>query len=99
MNWHCIRLSRQEYESGEVDILRGSFRAAYLSRNAPRGMALYGAWSENGETYLVYSTPITERYLLPILHAYSAKQEDPPMGRMGLEYICGDDEGDSVLVC
>ncbi len=99
MNWHCIRLTRQEYESGEVDILRGAFRAAYISRNGPRGMALFGAWSEDGLAYLVYATPITERYLRPILDAYSAKQEDPPQGLQGLAYICGDGEGVSVLVC
>ena len=99
MNWHCIRLSRQEYEAGEVEILRGAFRAAYLSRNGPRGMALYGAWSEDGETYQVYATPATERYLRPILDAYSAKPENPPQGRRGLAYLCGDAEGDAVLVC
>lgn len=99
MNWHCIRLSRQEVEAGEVEILRGAFRAAYLSRNGPRGMALYGGWSEDGEAYLIYATPVTERYLRPILEAYSAKPEDPPPGRPGLALICGDEEGSSVLVC
>jgi len=99
MNWHCIRLNRQEYESGEVEILRGAFRAAYISRNGPRSMALYGGWSEDGQTYLIYATPITERYLRPILDAYSAKPEDPPRGRRGLTFICGDEEGDSVLIC
>ncbi len=99
MNWHCIRLTRQEYESGEVDILRGAFRAAYISRNGPQGMALFGSWSDDGQTYRVYATPITERYLRPILDAYSAKQEEPPQDRHGLSLICGDGEGVSVLVC
>lgn len=99
MNWHCIRLTRQECESGELDILRGAFRAAYLSRNGPRGMALFGLWGDDGETYLVYATPAAEKYFRPVLDAYSAKREDPPQNRRGLDFIYGDAEGDSALVC
>ncbi len=98
MIWHCIRLTRQEYESGEVDIIRGSFRAAYIFRNGPRGMALFGVWSDDGRNYLVYATPATERHFRPILDAYSATQEDPPRNRQQLEYLCGDEDGGNVLV-
>ena len=97
-HWHCIQLTRQEYESGEVEIIRGSFRAAYLSRNGPVGMALFGLWSDDGLQYWVYATPATERYFRPILNAYSAKPEDPPRNRE-LEYLCGDEQGGSVLMC
>ena len=96
--WHCIRLTRQEYESGELDIIRGSFRAAYISRNGPQGMALFGVWSDDGQAYLVSATPATERYFRPILDAYSATQEDPPRNRQRLEYLCGDEDGGNVLV-
>lgn len=99
MNWHCIRLTRQEYEAGEVEILRGAFRAAYLSRNGPRGMALFGEWSEDRLSYSVYTTPMTEKYLRPILDAYSAKLENTPPDQRRLEFICGDEEGVAVLVC
>lgn len=99
MNWHCIRLTRQEYESGELDILRGAFRAAYLSRNGPRGMALLGLWSDDGQVYSVYATPAAEKYFRAVLEAYSAKPEGPPRQRHGLDFICGDEEGNSVLVC
>ena len=99
MVWHCIHLTRQEFESGELDILRGAFRAAYISRNGPQGMALFGLWSDDGQDYLVYATPVTERYFRPVLDAYSATQEEPPRNRQGLEYICGDEDGGDVLVC
>ncbi|MFM8330789.1 MAG: hypothetical protein ACKN9T_03785 [Candidatus Methylumidiphilus sp.] len=95
-NWHCIRLTRQEYAAGELDILRGAFRAAYLSRNGPRGMALYGAWSEDATAYLVYATPPTERYFRAVLDAYSATPESQPLQR--LAFICGDEEGNAVLL-
>lgn len=99
MNWHCIRLSREEYQSGELDVLAGAFHAAYIASNGPAGMALFGLWSDDGESYRVYATPMAERPLRAVLDAYSARQEDPPRGRRGLEFICGDAEGGSVLVC
>jgi hypothetical protein len=99
MAWHCIPLTRQEYETGELEIIRGAFRAAYISRNGPQGMALFGVWGDDGLTYSVYATPASERYFRPILDAYSARQEDPPHNRRRLEYICGDEAGGDVLVC
>jgi hypothetical protein len=99
MNWHCIRLTRQEYQSGELEILRGAFRAAYIARNGPRGMALFGLWSEDALTYRVYATPAAERPLRAILDAYSATPDDPPGDRRRLDFICGDEEGLSTLVC
>jgi hypothetical protein len=98
-HWHCLRLTRQEYEGGEVDIIRGAFRAAYLSRNGPQGMALFGLWSDDGQIYQVYATPVTERYFRPILDAYSAKPEAPPRKLQAMEFLCGDEAGGSVLVC
>lgn len=99
MNWHYIELSREEYQTGELDILKGAFRAAYVARNGPRGMALFGLWSDDGLSYRVYATPAAERHLRPILQAYSAKREDPPRDRRGFGFICGDEEGISSLVC
>ncbi len=99
MNWHCIELSREEVQSGELDVLRGAFRAAFIARNGPRGMALFGAWSEDGLSYRVYASPASERHLRPILDAYSAKPQDPPRNLRGLDFIGGDEEGVSSLVC
>lgn len=97
--WHCIHLTRQEFESGEVEIIRGAFRAAYVSRNGPQGMALFGVWDDAELTYLIYATPVTERYFRPILDAYSAKPIDPPRNRQRLECLCGDAGGSSILLC
>jgi hypothetical protein len=99
MNWHRIQLTRQEYEAGEVEILRGAFRAAYISRNGPRGMALFGRWNDDGTAYWVYATPPSERYLRPILDAYSAQPETTPPNQRELRFICGDEAGVAVLVC
>jgi len=99
MRWHCIKLSREEYQSGEVDILRGAFRAAFIARNGPRGMALFGLWSDDGLWYRIYASPASERYLRPILKAYSARQEDPPRALRQLDFICGDEAGVMGLVC
>lgn len=99
MNWHCIRLTRQEYQSGEMEVLIGAFRAAYVAHNGPRGMALYGLWNGDGLSYRVYATPAAERHLRAILDAYSARREDPPCNRHSLDFICGDEEGVSILVC
>ena len=31
MSWHRITLSRQEYEAGEMAVLSGAFRTAYVA--------------------------------------------------------------------
>lgn len=77
MSWHRITLSRQEYESGELHVLLGAFHAAYVARNGPEGMAMFGCWAD-GDCYFVYITPRSVRHVLPVLDAYSAKQSDMP---------------------
>jgi hypothetical protein len=99
MNWHCIRLSREEYQSGELDVLVGAFHAAYVASNGPAGMALFGLWSDDGQSYHVYATPMAERPLRAVLDAYLAKPEAPPRNPRSLDFICGDEEGGSVLMC
>lgn len=78
MSWHRITLSRQEYESGEMVVLLGSFRAAYVARNGPNGMAMFGCWTDDGTRYLVYTTPRSVKHIAPLLDAYSATQIDAP---------------------
>lgn len=99
MKWRCIRLTREEYLSGELDVLRGAFHSVYVSRNGPRGMALLGAWSEDERHYLVYVSPAAERYFLPILTAYSAEVKESAPRASSLSFLCGDEEGTSILVC
>jgi hypothetical protein len=97
MNWHCIRLTLEDYQAGELDILMGAFRAAYLAHNGPAGMALFGLWSDDGLSYCVYSTPAAERHLRGLLRAYSAKLENPPVRQSRMDFICGDEAGAGVL--
>ncbi|QWF69847.1 hypothetical protein KEF85_10790 [Methylomonas paludis] len=89
MSWHRISLSRQEYLSGELNVLLGAFRAAYIARNGPEGMAMFGCWNEDGTRYLVYTTPKSVRHIIPLLDAYSAHQTEMP-DPAGLTLISGD---------
>lgn len=87
MIWHRITLSRQEYESGEMHVLLGAFHAAYIARNGPEGMAMFGCWADDSSCYLVYITPRSVRHILPILEAYSAKPSPvPEIYRLSLIY-------------
>lgn len=98
LEWYRIRLTREEVESGELEILRGAFRDVYIARNAPRGMALLGTWHEPSNRYLVYCTPTAVRHVRPLLDAYSAVRDEPRHPR-GLTLICGDEASLSVLLC
>jgi hypothetical protein len=51
MLWHRFTLSRQEYESVEIAVLLGIFRAAYVARNGAEGMAMFGCWADGGTSY------------------------------------------------
>jgi hypothetical protein len=75
--WHRITLSRQEYESGELHVLLGAFHAAYIARNGPEGMAMFGRWADE-DRHFVYITPKSVRHILPVLDSYSAKKSDIP---------------------
>lgn len=92
MSWHRITFSRQEYESGEVALLLGVYRAAYIARNGPKGMAMFGCWSDDGACYLVYITPRSVRHIEPLLDAYSANRIDRPDPSC-LSLLFGDESG------
>ncbi|MGZ3766998.1 MAG: hypothetical protein ACXVA2_20215 [Mucilaginibacter sp.] len=89
MSWHCITLSRQAFESGELNILVRVFHAAYVAKGGPEGMAMFGCWADDA-CYFVYFTPKSVRYILPLLDAYSAKQIDAPIPS-GIDLIYGDE--------
>lgn len=92
ISWHRITISRQEYESGEIALLLGVFRSAYVARNGPEGMAMFGCWADDGASYLVYTTPSSVRHIAPLLDAYSAIRTDmPDTSRLSL--IFGDESG------
>ena len=98
LNWYRIRLSRDDMASGELTVLRGAFRDVYIAKNGPRGMALFGAWSRDGDYYSVYVSPASTRYVRPLLEAYSASAEDPRNPR-ALDWLSGDEACLSVLIC
>ncbi len=98
VEWYRIRLTREEVDGGELEILRGAFRDVYIARNAPRGMALLGAWHEASQRYLIYCTPAAVRHVRPLLDAYSAVREAPRYPR-ALDWLCGDEASLSVLLC
>lgn len=77
-NWYRIRLTRDEYESGEVAVIRGTFRRIYIARNGPKGMAMYGAESDDEAAYFVYFTPESLPHVRVLIEAYSAKPHTPP---------------------
>ena len=94
--WYRISLSRHEYESGEIDVLLGVFHAAYVAKNGPAGMAMFGCWSDDGATYLVYTTPNAARFIVPILAAYSGKPIPMPERSM-LSLLYGDETSQSAF--
>lgn len=89
MSWHRITLSRQEFESGELNMLVGAFHAAYVAKGGPEGMAMFGCWADDA-CYFVYFTPKSVRHILPLLDAYSAKQIDAPTPS-SIDLIYGDE--------
>lgn len=98
MNWHCIELSPEDLKGGELELLRGTFYAAFISRNGPAGMALYGCWDVTGNRYQVFASPAAKRYLEAIFKTYSAKPLAPPKPIGEMDFICGDETGLNSLV-
>jgi hypothetical protein len=93
--WHRITLSHQEFESGELHILQGAFHAAYIARNGPEGMSMFGCWVDD-DCYFVYISPRSVRHVLPLLGAYSAKPCDMPE-ISSLALIYGDESSHSYF--
>jgi len=98
MQWYRIRMSRDEYASGELAILLGAFREVFVAKNGPRGMALFGIWSEDEEIYWIYVTPASVRYIRPLLDAYSAEVQTPLNPKI-LDLLSGDEAGRGMLIC
>ncbi|MBP1151739.1 MULTISPECIES: hypothetical protein [unclassified Methylocaldum] len=76
--WYRIRLTRDEYEGGEVAVIRGTFRRIYIARNGPKGMAMYGTESDDETAYFVYFTPESLPHVRVLIKAYSAEPHAPP---------------------
>jgi hypothetical protein len=88
-DWYRIRLTRDEYEGGEVGVIQGAFQHIYIAHNAPRGMAMFGMAADDGGAYFVYFTPSSLPHVRALARAYSAVPHAPPP-RRGLALIFGD---------
>ena len=89
ISWFRIDLSREEFESGEFELVRAAFRGAYIACNGPSGAVLYGGWGEDGQTYRLYFTPPAHRCARGLLKAYSGEACEPPDTRH-LDWLYGD---------
>jgi hypothetical protein len=87
--WYRISLSREQFDSGESEIVRAAFRGAYIACNGPRGAALYGGWGEDRAIYRMYFTPSALRCARALLKAYSGEACEPPDTRR-LDWLYGD---------
>jgi len=94
MVWHHIRLTREEVEEGEVDVIRGVFMQLYFVRNAPSGMALLGEPEAGG--YSLYLTPPSIPHAQVIIRIYSAVPGEPPRARR-LTLIAGDPAAEGYM--
>ncbi|MGX2040059.1 hypothetical protein ACWJKU_07970 [Methylocaldum sp. MU1018] len=89
-SWYRIRLSRDEYEGGEVAVIQDAFRRIYIARNGPKGMAMFGTQPDDEEAYFVYFTPESLPHARVLIEAYSAESHAPPPYRR-LSLIVGEE--------
>jgi hypothetical protein len=82
--WYRIRLSRDEYEGGEASVIQSAFQRIFVASNAPKGMAMLGAWENGDEAYSVYFTPDSLPHARALVEAYSAEPHQPPSRRLAL---------------
>lgn len=76
-DWYRIRLSRDEYEGGEVGVIQGAFQQIYIASNAPEGMAMLGARDDESGGYCIYFTPPSLPHVRALVQAYSAVPQEP----------------------
>lgn len=92
MSWYRIRLSDCDYRGGETWLIRGAFMSIYISRRAPRGMALLCDIAQNDDrSHDLYLTPIAAHHSRALISAYSARPCKTPR-YAGLELLSGDTE-------
>lgn len=85
----CIRLSHDEFEGGELQVIEGAFRQIYLASNGPVGMALLLHREPGQGGCRVYLTASSLPHAAVLVKAYSALPEALPA--RGLRVLAGDD--------
>ena len=88
-HWYRIELSLPDYEGGEADIIESAFRQIYIAANAPFGMAMLSAPSQQNQGYSVYFTPQSQPHVRALIIAYGAEAVTAPP-RKGLRLRVGD---------
>ena len=89
--WYRIRLTRDEYEGGEVGVIQSAFQQIYFASNGPAGMAMLGEKDAEGG-YCVWFTPRSEPRVQALVKAYSAVAAEPLAWRR-LAVLFGNPEG------
>jgi hypothetical protein len=85
----CIRLSHDEFEGGELQVIEGAFRQIYVAANGPVGMALLLHREPGQDGCRVYLTASSLPHAAVLVKAYSALPEALPA--QGLRVLAGDD--------
>ena len=86
---YCIRLTHDEFEGGELQVIEGAFRQIYVASNGPLGMALLVHRPPGQAGCRVYLTASSLPHAAVLVKAYSALPEALPAE--GLSVLAGDD--------
>ena len=86
---YCIRLTHDEFEGGELQVIEGAFRQIYVASNGPLGMALLLHRPPGQAGCRVYLTASSLPHAAVLVKAYSALPEALPTE--GLRVLAGDD--------
>ena len=97
---YCIRLTHDEFEGGELQVIEGAFRQIYVASNGPLGMALLLHCPPGQAGCRVYLTASSLPHAAVLVKAYSALPEalflpvefDSPM-ELGMPAVATQVEG------
>ena len=89
---YCIRLSHEEFEGGELQVIESVFRQIYVAANGPFGMALFLHRSPGESGCRLYLSAASMPHAAALVRAYGACPVEGPLPeRMSLRV------GDAVL--
>ena len=85
---YCIRLTHDEFEGGELQVIEGAFRQIFIAANGPPGMALFFHRPAGESGCRLYLSAASLPHAIVLVKAYSAFPEDLPAE--GLRVLAGD---------
>ena len=86
---YCIRLTHDEFEGGELQVIEGAFRQIFIAANGPPGMALFFHRPAGESGCRLYLSAASLPHATVLVKAYAASPEDLPAE--GLRVLAGDD--------